>query len=96
MTHFGIAHLTFGQTDIRATRAERAVRIFPKELIVKWCPRKQSRVAIFFALCLASGINAPAVANNQYDRLCHVAGTVITIAPALKLVLSLTTSDTRF
>src|SRR5207302_11070784 len=63
---FGVSHLAFGQTDIGAARAQFAAGIIAIELIVKRRFRQERGVAVFFRLGFAAGINAPAVANDQY------------------------------
>ena len=47
---FGVAHLAFGQTDIRPARAQLARRIVAVKMIVKRRPREQRGVAVFLAL----------------------------------------------
>ncbi len=64
---FGVAHLSFGQSDIEAARAQFSVGIFAIELIVKRGLREKGSVSIRFALRAAAGINSPTVANQQHD-----------------------------
>jgi alkaline phosphatase len=47
---------------------------------VKRCPRQKCRVSIFFAFSSASGIDAPAIANDKHNRTCHTSRTLPTIA----------------
>src|SRR5437867_12128899 len=71
MTDFGIAHLSFGQADIRAAGAQRSARIIAIQLVVKWRPRKKRRVPIFKSLRFLPRINAPTVANDKHHGARH-------------------------
>ena len=73
MAHFGIAHLSFRQTDIQPAGAQPAPGIILVELVVKRRAREQSRIAIFFALLPAARIDPPSVTNQEHNRACHTA-----------------------
>ena len=71
MAYFGVPHLALRQADIETARAQLAARIFAIEPVVKWRAREQGGVAVFFALFLSARVDAPAVANDEHDRLRH-------------------------
>src|SRR5687768_18304157 len=71
MTHFRIAHLAFGQTDVEAARAQGPSWKIAIEPVVKRRAREQSGVAILVTLFPAAGVDAPAVANDEQNRLRH-------------------------
>src|SRR5882672_9193612 len=63
MTDFRVAHLTFGQANVRAAGTQLTAGIVAIELIVKWRPGEQTSIAVFLRFRFAAWINAPAVAN---------------------------------
>src|SRR6266404_9113652 len=73
MAYFGVAHLTIGQANIGATRAQFPARIIAIELVVERRAREESGISVFFAFLSASRINSPTVADDQHDRACHSA-----------------------
>src|SRR5437870_11352396 len=73
MADLGIAHLSFGQTDVGSARAQFAAGVTAVELVMKRRVREERGVAIFLALVFAAGVNAPAVTNNEHHRPGHTA-----------------------
>jgi hypothetical protein len=71
MAYFRVPHLSFGEANVETARAQPGTRVFVIQPVVKWRPRQQSSVAVFFAPLLPAGVNAPAVANNEHDRFRH-------------------------
>ena len=79
MANFRVAHLSIRQADVGPACAQFRVWIIAVEFVVKWCPREERCISIFFALLLATGIDAPAVANNEHNRANHRKRTLPTI-----------------
>src|SRR5262249_5245042 len=50
---FGVAHLSFRQTNVASTCAQFGAWVIPVEVIVKWSRREKRCIAIFLALVLA-------------------------------------------
>ena len=72
MADFGVAHLPCGQTDIETARAQFAAGIIAIELDRETASARASVASPFFSrLRAAAGINSPAVANQEHDRLRH-------------------------
>src|SRR5438309_12080959 len=72
MPDFRVAHLAFGQTNIRATSAEFAARIIAIELVVKGCSSQKRRVSVLLARFPAAGIDAPSITNDEHHRAGHM------------------------
>src|ERR1043165_4120308 len=68
VTDFGIPDLSLRQSDIGSARAQLATRIVAIKLIVKWGAREQGGVTVLIGFFPATGINPPAVTNNQDQR----------------------------
>ena len=66
-----VAHLPFRQPNVETAGAQPSARVIAIEAVVKWRPRQQRRIAIFFALLAAARIDSPTVANNENDRPRH-------------------------
>src|SRR6266566_6763056 len=80
MANFGVAHLALRQTDLGAAGAQFSARILLVELVVKRRSRKKRCVTVFFPFFPTTGINAPAIANNEHNGAGHMQGTLPTIA----------------
>ncbi len=50
MANFRVAHLSFGQSDIEAARAQFAARVFAIKVVMKRRVREQRGIAVFVAL----------------------------------------------
>ena len=62
MADFAVAHLAFGQSDVRTGGVDQRVRIFAQQPIVDGLARGGNRIA------LDGGGEAPAVEDGQYER----------------------------
>src|SRR5688572_2623623 len=81
MAHFRVAHLAFGQTDIETARAQGPSGKIAINPVVKRRAGEQRGVAVLLAFFPAAGIDAPAIANDEQDRLRH-GGAVSRLSPA--------------
>ena len=71
VAHLRVPHLSFRQSNIETTGAQFPARIIAIQLVMKRCPREQSRITVFSAFLAAAGIDAPTVANDENDRPRH-------------------------
>ena len=74
MADFRIAHLSVRQANVSPARTQSGTRVVSVELVVKRRPRQQRCVCIFFPFLSPSRVNAPAIANDEHNRISHTPG----------------------
>ena len=67
VTDLAVAHLTVGETDVHARRADLGQRVFLEESVEIRRVRRENGVRLFLALFA----DAEAVKNHQYQRFFH-------------------------
>ena len=68
VAHLAVAHLPGWQAHVLAAGAHGTHRIGGVEVVVEGCAGEKSRVAVLHRLRAASGVNTPAVADNENNR----------------------------
>ena len=67
-----VTHLAWGQADIEAGSAQEGGWVGGEHLVMEWGLGEQHGIAVLFCGCLSSGVEPPAVADDQhYWFLCH-------------------------